>query len=76
MSLVLSPRRPQTDIRHKITDVTHLCHACGITNHVAPATSFVYRSGASFCFTCWETLPGSAIRQVIQEVTLRGVPLS
>jgi hypothetical protein len=62
---------PPTRVR-----VTYLCHACGITNHDAPATSFVYRSGASFCFTCWETLPGSAIRRVIQEVVLRGVPLS
>jgi hypothetical protein len=76
MSAVLSLPRPLTADRHKVTDVTNLCHACGITNHIAPATSFVYRSGASFCFTCWETLPGSAIRQVIQEITLRGVPLS
>ena len=56
--------------------VTQVCHACGITNHDAPAITFVYRSGASFCFTCRETLPGSAIHQVIQEVTLHGVPLS
>jgi hypothetical protein len=76
MSAVLSPTLPLTFDRHKLAKVTHLCHACGITNHKAPATSFVYRSGASFCFNCWETLPGPAIRRVIQEVILRGVPLS
>ncbi len=56
--------------------LAQVCHACGITNQTMPGTSFVYRSGAAFCLRCWETLPGSAIRRVIQEVALRGVPLS
>ena len=74
MSAVQSP--PPTLDQPTRARITHLCHACGITDHAAPAISFVYRSGASFCLTCWETLPGAAIRRVIQEVTLRGVPLS
>ncbi len=73
-AVLLSPPLPCE--RPLGSTLTQLCHACGITNHAAPTTSFVYRSGASFCLSCWETLPGSAIRLVIQEVLLRGVPLS
>jgi hypothetical protein len=55
--------------RLKRAPIMQVCRACGTTNHTAPATSL-------FCLSCWEALPGSAIRQVIQGVQLRGVPLS
>lgn len=49
----------------------HLCYACGMTTHDTRATSFVYRSGVSFCLRCWEIVPGAALRQVMQDVVLR-----
>ena len=55
--------------------VAHVCHACGRTTQDTRSDSFVYRGGASFCLTCWQTLPGAAIEKVTQAVKLRGVPL-
>lgn len=71
----VSTLAPATLDRSSRSIATHLCHACGLSDRDRTAPSFVYRSDASFCLTCWETLPSGAIQQVVQAVALRGVPL-
>jgi len=73
MSAMLSPAL--TADRPGRATLTQLCQACGVTDQAAPATCFVYRRGASFCFPCWQRRPGSARRQEIQASGLRGVSL-
>ena len=50
--------------RHSVLSIT-----------VEPILNIRAGTGASFCLRCWETLPGSAILQLIQEALLRRVPL-
>lgn len=63
---------PQHMNSHRTTQV---CDVCGATDQNRAATPFVLRGQATFCGACWETLPRAAVRQVMQSVLLRGVPL-
>ena len=54
----------------------HVCHACGRIEAVASARDWQLQGDASFCCACWRRLPADAVRWVVQEVALRGVPLS
>ena len=53
-----------------------VCHACGRIEAVASARDWTRQSDAFFCSACWRQLPVDAVQRVVQEVALRGVPLS
>jgi hypothetical protein len=54
----------------------HVCHACGRIEAAASARDWRRLGDASFCSACWRQLPADAVQRVVQEVALRGVPLS
>jgi hypothetical protein len=53
-----------------------VCHACGRIEAPALARDWQRLGDASFCSACWGQLPADAVHGVVQEVALRGVPLS
>ena len=53
-----------------------VCHACGRIEPAASARDWMRQGDASFCSACWRQLPADAVQGVVQEVALRGVPLS
>jgi hypothetical protein len=53
-----------------------VCHACGRIEAVASTWDWTRQGDASFCSACWRQLPADAVQCVVQEVALRGVPLS
>jgi hypothetical protein len=53
-----------------------VCHACGRIEAAASARDWTRQGDASFCSACWRQLPADEVQCVVQEVALRGVPLS
>jgi hypothetical protein len=53
-----------------------VCHACGRIEAAASARDWQRVGDASFCSACWRQLPADEVQCVVQEVALRGVPLS
>ena len=51
-----------------------ICMLCG---RIAPASKALVRiDDVTFCEDCWHDLSMSEIERVVQEVALRGVPIS
>lgn len=53
-----------------------VCAACGAIAGSATDGRYVRRGEAWFCRACWRGLASEAVRQVVQEVALQGVPSS
>ena len=53
-----------------------VCHACGRIEAAASARHWRRQGDATFCSACWRQLPADEVQCVVQEVALRGVPLS
>jgi hypothetical protein len=71
-----APPEPTSPPRHVASHPHQVCHACGRIEAVASARDWQRQGDASFCSACWRQLPADAVRCVVQEVALRGVPLS
>jgi hypothetical protein len=57
-------------------DDGHVCCVCGAVAGPDKALSYVRKEDAWFCDDCWNTLPPHEVEQNVQEIALRGVPLS
>ena len=56
--------------------VEHVCCACGAVEGTDKMAAYVRTGDAWFCDDCWRRLPADALKRVVREVALRGVPLS
>jgi hypothetical protein len=65
-----APPCPAASYPHQV------CHACGRIEAAAMARDWMRQGDASFCSGCWQQLPADGVQRVVQEVALRGVPLS
>jgi hypothetical protein len=65
-----SPPRPAASHPHQV------CDACGRIEAAALTRDWTRQGDASFCSACWRQLPAAEVQGVVQEVALRGVPLS
>ena len=52
------------------------CCACGAVKGTDKLVAYVRTGDAWFCDDCWHRLPADALKRVVREVALRGVPLS
>jgi hypothetical protein len=66
----IAPSCPAASYPHQV------CHACGRIEAATSAWDWTRQGDASFCSACWRQLPVDAVQGVVQEVALRGVPLS
>jgi hypothetical protein len=53
-----------------------VCCACGARAGTEKAVPYLRKRDAWFCAECWRTLRPAAVARLVQEVDLRGVPLS
>lgn len=53
-----------------------VCCACGAVEGAGRAVHYLRKRDAWFCGDCWHALPQSEVTRLVQEVALRGVPLS
>ena len=53
-----------------------VCCACGAVEGAGRAVYYLRKRDAWFCEDCWQALPQSEVTRLVQEVALRGVPLS
>jgi hypothetical protein len=67
---------PTAPPHHAPSHPHQVCHACGRIEAAASARDWRRLRDASFCSACWRQLPADAVQGVVQEVALRGVPLS
>jgi hypothetical protein len=65
-----APPCPAASYPHQV------CHACGRIEGAASTQDWTRQGDASFCSACWRQLPADEVQCVVQEVALRGVPLS
>jgi hypothetical protein len=65
-----SPPRRAPSYPHQV------CNACGRIEAAASARDWQRQGDASFCCACWRQLSADTVQWVVQEVALRGVPLS
>jgi hypothetical protein len=70
---------------HQVLFATgHACCACSAvegTDKMADEgidkmVAYVRTGDAWFCDECWHRLPANALKRIVREVALRGVPLS
>jgi hypothetical protein len=67
---------PPSPPRLAASHLHQVCHGCGRIEAAASTRDWTRRGDASFCCTCWRQLAADAVQWVVQEVALRGVPLS
>lgn len=53
-----------------------VCCACGAVEGAGRAVHYLRKRDAWFCGDCWQALPQAEVTRLVQEVALRGVPLS
>jgi hypothetical protein len=54
----------------------HACCACSAVKGTDKTVPYVRTGDACFCDDCWHRLPADALKRIVREVALRGVPLS
>jgi hypothetical protein len=60
----------------EVIRIGHVCHSCARIDPSDTDAAYLRLEDAWLCPECWRGLPTHEIARLVQEVALRGVPMS